>query len=87
MTVMIKGQVTIPQKIRENWALSHRARSISSKKKGETRKASRFRKLRGVAGVKMTIGEIMALTREKLTLSMKKERDREGRALRLTFHD
>ncbi len=72
MRVTIKGQVTIPQDIREKLGIipadevdfiEEKGRVYLLKKKGGTKGTSRFRKLRGIANVKMTTDEIMALTR------------------------
>jgi AbrB family looped-hinge helix DNA binding protein len=72
MRVTTKGQVTIPQHIREKLGITP-ATEIDFVEKGErvflvkrkgTKAATRkFAKLRGVATVKMTTDEIMALTR------------------------
>jgi AbrB family looped-hinge helix DNA binding protein len=73
MRVTSKGQVTIPQPVRE--ALGIRAHSEVEfvrvddgdyrlvKVQGARAKKSRFAALRGTATVKMTTAEIMALTR------------------------
>ncbi|MCP4665740.1 MAG: AbrB/MazE/SpoVT family DNA-binding domain-containing protein [Deltaproteobacteria bacterium] len=72
MRVTTKGQVTIPQHIREKLGitpatevdfLEQKGRVYLVKKKGVTTANRRFRKLRGVGTVKMTTSEIMALTR------------------------
>ena len=74
MRVTTKGQVTIPQQIREKLGISpstevdfleEKGRVYLVKKKGENIAAGKFRKLRGIAAVKMTTDEIMALTRGK----------------------
>ncbi len=72
MRVTTKGQVTIPQHIREKLGITP-ATEIDFVEKGErvflvkrkgTKAATRkFAKLRGVETVKMTTDEIMALTR------------------------
>ncbi len=72
MRVTTKGQVTIPQHIREKLGITP-ATEIDFVEKGErvfivkrkgTKAATRkFAKLRGIANVKMTTDEIMALTR------------------------
>jgi AbrB family looped-hinge helix DNA binding protein len=73
MRVTVKGQVTIPQEIREKLGITpavevdfieEKDRIYLVKREGETKKAYKFRKLRGIANVKMTTDEIMALTRE-----------------------
>jgi AbrB family looped-hinge helix DNA binding protein len=72
MRVTIKGQVTIPQEIREKLGITpaveidfieEKDRVYLVKRKGTPKKAPTFRKLRGIANVKMTTDEIMALTR------------------------
>jgi AbrB family looped-hinge helix DNA binding protein len=72
MRVTIKGQVTIPQEIREKLGITpavevdfveEKDRIYLVKRKGEPKKTYKFRKLRGIASVKMTTDEIMALTR------------------------
>ncbi|MBC8228004.1 AbrB/MazE/SpoVT family DNA-binding domain-containing protein [bacterium] len=72
MRVTIKGQVTIPQDIREKLGITpatevdfieEKGRVYLIKRKGKNITTRKFRKLRGIAGVKMTTDEIMALTR------------------------
>ncbi|UCD32766.1 MAG: AbrB/MazE/SpoVT family DNA-binding domain-containing protein [Desulfobacterales bacterium] len=72
MRVTTKGQVTIPQHIREKLGITpatevdfieEKGRVYLMKRKGKNITARRFRKLRGIATVKMTTDEIMALTR------------------------
>jgi len=72
MRVTTKGQVTIPQKIREKLGitpaveidfLEEKGRIYLVKKTGKPKEPYKFRKLRGIANVKMTTDEIMALTR------------------------
>ena len=72
MRVTTKGQVTIPQEIREKLGISpateidfieEKGRVYLVKRKGENIATKKFRKLRGIATVKMTTDEIMALTR------------------------
>ena len=72
MRVTIKGQVTIPQNIREKLGITpateidfieEKGRVYIVKRKGKNIKTRNFRKLRGIATVKMTTDEIMALTR------------------------
>lgn len=72
MRVTTKGQVTIPQHIREKLDITpatevdfvvEKGRIYLVKRKGEKTATSKFTKLRGVATVKMTTDEIMALTR------------------------
>ena len=73
MRVTSKGQVTIPQQVREALGiLPHSEVKFVKVKDGDYRlvkvagagsKKSRFAALRGTATVKMTTAEIMALTR------------------------
>jgi len=72
MRVTIKGQVTIPQEIREKLGITPAAeidfiqekdRVYLVKRKDRAKKTHKFSKLRGIANVKMTTDEIMALTR------------------------
>ena len=72
MRVTTKGQVTIPQHIREKLGITPASevdfveegdRIFLVKRKGEKAAIRKFAKLRGVATVKMTTDEIMALTR------------------------
>lgn len=74
MKVTVKGQVTIPLEIRKKLGITpsvevdfieEKGRVYLVKKPGRTRKNPKFRKLRGVATLKMTTDEIMALTRER----------------------
>ena len=74
MRVTTKGQVTIPQHIREKLGITHATEvdfvedegRIFLVKRKEGRAAMRkFTKLRGSATVKMTTNEIMALTRSE----------------------
>lgn len=73
MRVTTKGQVTIPLNIREKFGITpsaevdfveEKGRVYLIKRKGKDAAARKFRKLRGIATVKMTTDEIMALTRE-----------------------
>ena len=73
MKVTTKGQVTIPQVIREKYGITQATEVDFIEEKGrvylvktkETATTSRrFRKLRGIAAVKLRTDEIMALTRE-----------------------
>jgi AbrB family looped-hinge helix DNA binding protein len=73
MRVTTKGQVTIPQEIREKLGitpaveidfLEEKGRIYLVKRTGKPDKPHKFRRLRGIATVKMTTDEIMALTRE-----------------------
>ncbi len=72
MRVTTKGQVTIPQHIREKLGITpatevdfveEKGRVYLVKQKGKNITTRKFDKLRGVATVKMTTDEIMALTR------------------------
>jgi AbrB family looped-hinge helix DNA binding protein len=70
--VTTKGQVTIPQPIREKFRIvpssevdfvEEDGKVYIVKKKESTPERSAFRKLRGIASVKMSTEEIMSLTR------------------------
>jgi AbrB family looped-hinge helix DNA binding protein len=72
MRVTTKGQVTIPQEIREKLGITpaveidfieEKDRVYLVKKEIKTKRTRKFSKLRGIANVKMTTDEIMALTR------------------------
>lgn len=72
MRVTTKGQVTIPQEIREKLGITpaveidfieEKNRIYLVKREGEAKRTFKFAKLRGVANVKMTTDEIMAFTR------------------------
>lgn len=72
MRVTIKGQVTIPQRIREKLGITPAVEVDFKEEKGRVYlvkvkrggiKPRRFRKLRGTATVRMTTDEIMDLTR------------------------
>lgn len=72
MRVTTKGQVTIPQSIREKLGISPAVEIDFIEEKGRIylvkgnaghNKPQKFRRLRGTATVKMTTEEIMALTR------------------------
>lgn len=72
MRVTIKGQVTIPRHIREKLGirpnsdvnfLEENGRVYITRKKVSVPKENKFRRFRGVATVRMTTDEIMALTR------------------------
>ena len=72
MRVTTKGQVTIPQHIREKLGITpatevdfveEKDRVYLVKRKGKKAVTRKFVKLRGAATVKMTTDEIMALTR------------------------
>lgn len=72
MRVTTKGQVTIPLEIRKklnitpatevDFAIGDDGRIYITKRKDQSAK-SRFSKLRGIATIKMSTDEIMALTR------------------------
>lgn len=73
MRVTTKGQVTIPQDIREKLDITpatevdfieENGRVYLVKKTGGMIKRRKFMELRGIATVKMTTDEIMALTRK-----------------------
>ena len=72
MRVTTKGQVTIPQQIREKLGITpatevdfveEEDRIYLVKRKGAKAAVRKFSKLRGAATVKMTTDEIMELTR------------------------
>lgn len=72
MRVTTKGQVTIPQRIREKLGITsstevdfieEKDRVYVVKRKEKSPKSRPFKKLRGIATVKMKTDEIMALTR------------------------
>lgn len=72
MRVTTKGQVTIPQEIREKLGITpaveidfieDKNRVYIVKRKGIPKKTRKFSRLRGIGSVKMTTDEIMALTR------------------------
>jgi AbrB family looped-hinge helix DNA binding protein len=73
MRVTTKGQVTIPQHIREKLGIlpateiefvEEKDRVYIVKKEDPEHRNSKFRKMRGVATIRMTTDEIMALTRK-----------------------
>lgn len=71
MRVTTKGQVTIPQHIREKLGIAPNTEvdfveegdRVYLLRKSSDRSGKRFRALRGIATVKMTTDEIMAMTR------------------------
>ncbi len=72
MKVTIKGQVTIPQHIREKLGITaasevefveEKDRVYLIKRKNSKAATRRFKRLRGAASVKMTTDQIMTLTR------------------------
>ncbi|MBW2177877.1 MAG: AbrB/MazE/SpoVT family DNA-binding domain-containing protein [Deltaproteobacteria bacterium] len=72
MRVTTKGQVTIPQHIREKFMIypateidfiEEKGRVFLVKRKGKKASTRKFAKLRGIATVNMTTDEIMSLTR------------------------
>jgi AbrB family looped-hinge helix DNA binding protein len=73
MRVTIKGQVTIPQHIRQKLGIvpatdiefvEEKDRVYIVKNERPENRNNKFRKLRGAATVRMTTDEIMALTRK-----------------------
>jgi AbrB family looped-hinge helix DNA binding protein len=74
MRVTTKGQVTIPQHIREKLGITpatevdfieEKGRVFLVRQKEKKADIRKFSKLRGLASVKMTTDEIMALTRSE----------------------
>jgi AbrB family looped-hinge helix DNA binding protein len=74
MRITTKGQVTIPQHIREKLGITpatevefveEKGKVYIIKRPGPNKSSHRFRKLRGAATVGLTTDEIMALTREE----------------------
>jgi len=71
LRVTTKGQVTIPQNIREKLGITPNSEvdfvedgeRVYLLRKSGNRSEKRFRTLRGIASVKMTTDEIMAMTR------------------------
>jgi AbrB family looped-hinge helix DNA binding protein len=71
LRVTTKGQVTIPQHIREKLGITPNTEvdfvedgdRVYLLRKSGNRSGKRFRALRGIATVKMTTDEIMAMTR------------------------
>ncbi len=71
MRVTTKGQVTIPQPIREKLGITPNSEvdfvedgdRVYLQRKSGHHSEKRFRALRGIATVKMTTDEIMAMTR------------------------
>lgn len=71
MRVTTKGQVTRPQHIREKLGITPNSEvdfveegdRVYLLKKSGSRSSKRFRALRGIATIKMTTDEIMAMTR------------------------
>jgi len=72
MRVTSKGQVTIPQHIREKLGITpstevdfieEKGRVYLTKKSGTGPRANRFHRFRGIATVRMSTDQIMALTR------------------------
>lgn len=71
MRVTTKGQVTIPQNIREKFGIGPSAEVDFAEENGRVYlipkvtpvPENRFRRFRGIATVKMTTDEIMSLTR------------------------
>ena len=74
MRVTTKGQVTIPRNIRKKMGITpaseiefieENGRVYLLKKETVKSAENRFKKLRGIATIKMSTDEIMALTRKK----------------------
>lgn len=74
MRVTTKGQVTIPQEIRERLGITPSVEIDFIEEKGKVylvksnrqrKKTNKFKRLRGISSVKMSTDEIMALTRGK----------------------
>ncbi|MGR3175860.1 MAG: AbrB/MazE/SpoVT family DNA-binding domain-containing protein [Candidatus Scalindua sp.] len=74
MKVTVKGQVTIPRHIRDKLGITPNTevnfqeegrRVYLTKKKVTVPKKNKFRRYRGIATVRMTTDEIMALTRDR----------------------
>ena len=74
MKVTVKGQVTIPRHIRDKLGITPNTevnfqeegrRVYLTKKKVTVPKKNIFRRYRGIATVRMTTDEIMALTRDR----------------------
>ena len=73
MRVTIKGQVTIPQRIREKLGITpstevdflEEGERIYLVKKATPEPQTRFRQFRGIATVKLSTEEIMSLTRSE----------------------
>ncbi len=74
MRVTTKGQVTIPQDIRDKLGITpatevdfidEKGRIFLVKRKEKKAATHKFSRLRGLATVKMTTDEIMALTRSE----------------------
>ena len=74
MKVTVKGQVTIPRHIRDKLGITPNTevnfqeegrRVYLTKKKVTVPKKNKFRRYRGIANVRMTTDEIMALTRDR----------------------
>jgi AbrB family looped-hinge helix DNA binding protein len=72
MRVTTKGQVTIPQEIREKFGITpaveidfieEKGRVYLVKRKGIPKRTNKLSKWRGIGNVRMTTDEIMALTR------------------------
>lgn len=72
MRITIKGQVTIPQHIREKLGITpsseiefieEQDRVYITKKLTDQNPSRKYRKLRGAATIRMTTDEIMILTR------------------------
>lgn len=73
MRVTTKGQVTIPQPIRKKYGITsmtevdfieEKGRVYMVKKKSQSTQSRKFKRFKGVATVKLSTEEIMALTRD-----------------------
>lgn len=74
MKVTTKGQVTIPQNIREKLGITTETEVLFKEENGkfyivkttEPKPTGKFNKLRGIATAQMSTDEIMELTRESI---------------------
>jgi AbrB family looped-hinge helix DNA binding protein len=72
MRITTKGQITIPQHIREKLGITPNTELDFLEKEGQVylvkvdtnAKTSKFKRLRGIATIKMTTDKIMSLTRD-----------------------
>jgi antitoxin PrlF len=72
MHVTTKGQITIPLELREKYGITPDTElemvddngKITIKKGEKQKRKNKFGKFRGIADIKMTTDEIMALTRQ-----------------------
>ncbi|MFH0997117.1 MAG: PIN domain-containing protein [Pseudomonadota bacterium] len=81
MRVTTKGQVTIPQHIRDRLGITpatevdfieEKGRIFLVQRKEEKADIRKYAKLRGLASVKMTTDEIMMLTRSEVSIAFEK---------------